>query len=208
MSRVLVVDDSEQIRKMLGKILTQAGHEVRSAANAQEAIDLCAPPSYFDLIISDVAMPGVNGHELARWMAVQCPHSRVVLMSAFDPGCEDCPYLDNCIRLSKPFVPKEVVNLVSDALAKDASPRRIAVLPKESAKAETDQAELVRLRQSCSDSLEAFIAAARTTERLLQQFNVPVSEAAVSRLSAQRIDEAEAYDKYMLASMRLKDFLL
>ena len=99
-TRVLVVDDEDQIRTMLGEILIRAGHDVHTASSAKAAIELCVPEVFFDLIISDVLMPGMDGHEFARWLAVQCPNSRVILMSAFDPGCDECPYLG---ELSAPF---------------------------------------------------------------------------------------------------------
>jgi len=91
MPRVLVVDDEEPIRNLLRKVLVRAGHEVHTASNAQAAIEICASPPCSDLVISDVVMPGIDGHELARRRAVKCPNSRFILMSAFDPGCEECP---------------------------------------------------------------------------------------------------------------------
>jgi DNA-binding NtrC family response regulator len=128
MPRVLVVDDEEQIRNMLKRILIQAGHEVHTASNAKAAIEI-AQPDPFDVLISDVIMPGMDGHDLARWFASTCPKSRVILMSAFDPGCQECPFLDNCHRLSKPFLPKDVIGLVSDVLAQPPRSRRIDGYP-------------------------------------------------------------------------------
>ena len=129
MPQVLVVDDEELVRKLLRKILVRAGHEVHTADSAQAAITRCAPPASFDVVISDVVMPGIDGHELARWFAVHCPKSRVILMSAMDPGCEFCPYFDGCHRLSKPFVPKEVVGLVAAVLAQPVRPRPMGGSP-------------------------------------------------------------------------------
>jgi DNA-binding NtrC family response regulator len=119
-----VVDDEEQIRNLLRRLLVVAGHEVHTASNAKSAAELCAPPACFDLVISDVVMPGIDGHELARQVAVRCPNSRVILMSAFDPGCDDCPYLDNCLRIAKPFALREVAELVRAVLAQPTRPRR------------------------------------------------------------------------------------
>ena len=123
--RVLVVDHEEQIRNMVRTILTRAGHDVRTASTAQAAIAMCPSPSFFDLVISAAVLPEIDGHELARWFAVKCPNSRFVLMSGSDPGCDECPYLDNCIRVSKPFVPRELVALVSAALAHPVKLRRM-----------------------------------------------------------------------------------
>ena len=118
MPRILVVDDEESIRKMLCKILERAGHDVRSAGNVETAIAMSKSAPFFDVVVSDVDMPGADGHELARWFAVSCPSSRVILMSGFDRGCDGCPYVDNCYRISKPFAPKEIVALVSSVLPK------------------------------------------------------------------------------------------
>ena len=123
MPRVLVVDDEEQVRNMLRIMLVRAGHEVHVASDAKTAIEICAPPACFDVVISDVVMPGIDGHGLARQVAVRCPQSRVILMSAFDPGCDDCPFLDNCVRISKPFALREVAELVNDVLARPIRPR-------------------------------------------------------------------------------------
>ena len=124
MPRVLVVDDEGQIRGLLRKILIQAGHEVHTAPNAQRAIEMCSPPVSFDIVLADVVMPGIDGHELARRLAIQCPNSRVILMSGFDPGCAECPYLDNCHRLPKPFGPRAVTELISEVLKQPARRRR------------------------------------------------------------------------------------
>lgn len=125
MPRVLIVDDEQQIRHLLRTTLVHAGHEVHTADNALAAIALCVPPPSFDVVISDVVMPGMDGHELARWFAVHFPNCRVILMSAFDAGCDECPYFDNCQRISKPFRPQEFATLVSDALARPPRPRRL-----------------------------------------------------------------------------------
>ena len=129
MPRVLVVDDEKQIRGLLSRILVQAGYEVHTAANAQAAIEMCAPPASFDVIVADVVMPGMDGHELARRVAIQSPNSRVILMSGFDPGCVECPYVDTCPRLPKPFGPKDITTLLSEVLAQPARPRRTAAEP-------------------------------------------------------------------------------
>jgi len=65
MALILVVDDSNTMRQMLSFTLTDAGHEVveaRDAAEAMEQLQL----SEFDLVISDINMPGMNGIDLVR----------------------------------------------------------------------------------------------------------------------------------------------
>ncbi len=61
----LVVDDVSDVREMLSVLLTHAGYQVSEAACAKDAIDL-AQDHHFDVIISDIGMPEMNGYELAE----------------------------------------------------------------------------------------------------------------------------------------------
>jgi CheY-like chemotaxis protein len=61
----LVVDDVSDVREMLSVILTHAGYEVSEASSAKDAIDL-ALDHRFDVVISDIGMPEMNGYELAE----------------------------------------------------------------------------------------------------------------------------------------------
>ena len=65
MSRVLVVDDEAGLRKVVRDALEQAGHEVETAADGEEALALSTERA-FDLIITDLAMPRRDGLELVR----------------------------------------------------------------------------------------------------------------------------------------------
>ena len=62
---VLVVDDVADVTEMLSVLLTHAGYDVATALRAREAIAL-ARESQFDLVISDIGMPEMNGYELAQ----------------------------------------------------------------------------------------------------------------------------------------------
>jgi DNA-binding NtrC family response regulator len=116
MPRILVVDDEKGIRSLLSIAFRRDGYEVRTAADAQEAMALCAAES-FDALLSDVRMPRVNGHDLVRWVAAYHPAIRCVLMSAFDDtDCQDCPFVSRCAVLPKPFDRKDAVSLVERML--------------------------------------------------------------------------------------------
>jgi CheY-like chemotaxis protein len=77
---VLVIDDERLIADTLAEILTDSGYEVLVAYNGRSAVDqvkeFCP-----DIVISDVVMPGVNGVEVAKRLARECPDTRVVLLS-------------------------------------------------------------------------------------------------------------------------------
>ncbi|MBI3513986.1 MAG: response regulator, partial [Proteobacteria bacterium] len=64
--RVLLVDDSAFFRNLLSPLLSVAGYDVTTAENAQDAMGLCEAGENFDMIVSDIEMPGMNGFEFAR----------------------------------------------------------------------------------------------------------------------------------------------
>ncbi len=63
--RVLVVDDAPDVTEMIGMLMSYAGYDVVTAFSATEAFD-AARSDRFDIIISDIGMPGMNGYELAE----------------------------------------------------------------------------------------------------------------------------------------------
>jgi CheY-like chemotaxis protein len=119
--RILIVDDEGAIRTLLSTAFEMAGYEVRTAPDGPEAMELCAAES-FDAILSDVRMPRMNGHDLARWVAARCPRTRLVLMSGFDMDCDECSLATRCQLLPKPFRPAAAVSLVRQALAAPPPP--------------------------------------------------------------------------------------
>jgi two-component system cell cycle response regulator CpdR len=71
----------------------------------------------FDLLLSDVMMPGMNGHELAQWVAMNHPKTQTALMTGYDATCQGCPFSPRCSMLAKPFLPKDVVSFVARVLS-------------------------------------------------------------------------------------------
>lgn len=123
MPRILVVDDEHAIRSLLAKVLARAGYEVHTAASGVHAIALCAASKCFDVVLSDVIMPAMNGHELVREILKRHPTIRCVLMTGFDDiDCQDCPFAARCHMLRKPFLPKDAVSLIARVLREPADP--------------------------------------------------------------------------------------
>jgi DNA-binding NtrC family response regulator len=200
MAKILIVDDEPQILELLSIVLTRAGHEVHTAGDPHKALDICSQPASFDLVLCDVAMPMMDGHEVTRWMAAHSPGCRVILMSAFDSGCEACPYPSGCEMVRKPFDPQEVVRRIAAAL--EQSPRRSA---------ESSQALYPQIR---SQLLRQLVEAREALERASDQLSrldllrsdeelgddvVPLQEQAKKLRSA-------ALKVYLLAAQRYKDF--
>lgn len=81
-TRILLVDDEESLRLTLAANLELEGFEVVEAASAEEALSMI-DAQRFDLVLSDVRMPGVGGIELLRTLQKSRPDLPVVLMTAF-----------------------------------------------------------------------------------------------------------------------------
>jgi two-component system, OmpR family, response regulator len=119
MARVLIVDDTEIIRKALELALTRMGHEIESASSALDALELMRtrPP---DLALVDVCMPVMDGVALLREMHValgtRCP--KVLFISAVPPE-QLHPATESHVAgfVKKPFLLEDLSRAVGSALA-------------------------------------------------------------------------------------------
>jgi DNA-binding NtrC family response regulator len=82
MASILIVDDEKNIRTHLVSYLRDRGHEIESAANATEALAALSRRR-FDVVLSDVRMPGVDGMTLLREVKESAPETAVILMTAY-----------------------------------------------------------------------------------------------------------------------------
>ena len=108
---ILLVDDDEGSRGLLRAVLTRAGAEVTTAASGDEALQAFkgARP---DLILTDIAMPRMDGYTLARRIREQLPQQKIVALSAFPAGrsgLADAPF---DTYLSKPIEPLHLIEAV------------------------------------------------------------------------------------------------
>ena len=118
MARILIVDDEEAIRSVVAITFADAGYEVRTAAHAAEAIAILASEPV-DVILSDVVMPAMSGHDLVQWASAHHPAVICILMTGSDEtNCDSCPFAAGCTRLHKPFKGEEAVAAVVEALRK------------------------------------------------------------------------------------------
>jgi len=80
--RVLVVEDEEGARKALGEMLTMLGYRVTTCSSAEEASRLPAEPR-FDLLLTDLILPGAHGGDLARSLIRRWPELAIIVMSGY-----------------------------------------------------------------------------------------------------------------------------
>jgi DNA-binding NtrC family response regulator len=115
-ARVLVVDDKENILKLFARILGDA-YEVTSAADGARAISLIGAQD-FDVIVTDLRMPGADGFEVLRAAKARAPETEVVMMTAYATVQDAVTAMKEGAYdyLQKPFDPDDAVLVVARAL--------------------------------------------------------------------------------------------
>ena len=107
--RILLVDDDDLVRASEAVTLRQAGFEVVQAEDADIAIGLLETEPPFDLLVTDYAMPGKTGLELANAVRVRFPTLPMLMVTGYGMAADAAPDLP---RLHKPFLPGELVERV------------------------------------------------------------------------------------------------
>ena len=80
--RILVIEDEESIRRFLSTGLTHLGHSARLAADGAEGLALFAKEP-FDVVLTDLGLPGMSGEDVARTIASQSPKTPVILLTGW-----------------------------------------------------------------------------------------------------------------------------
>lgn len=121
MSRILVVDDDDDIRDLLVMALAEKGHEVQGAENGRVAlarVDVLHP----NIIVLDLRMPVMDGRAFAcTYRAGPGPHARILVMTAARDASLAAAEVGAEAVLSKPFDLREVTDLI-ETLAGASSP--------------------------------------------------------------------------------------
>ena len=85
MAKILVLDDDQGMREFMEIMLTKEGYDVTSSGEPAKAIDLCRKTA-FDLVITDLKMPKINGIEFLKTIKDQRPETIVILITAYASG--------------------------------------------------------------------------------------------------------------------------
>jgi two-component system, cell cycle sensor histidine kinase and response regulator CckA len=119
--RVLLVEDEDMVRKVLLRMLSARGYEVKTATNVSEAEALFdVPGNDFELLITDVMIPQGSGHALARGLVERQPSLRVLFVSGYSGGSA-IEGIDpaNVRFLTKPFGSAELSQMISELMPAD-----------------------------------------------------------------------------------------
>ena len=116
--RILLTEDDEAVRAFVARALELDGHDVDTACDGIEALEhLDSNDGDYDLLVSDVKMPMMDGIALAHSAAERWPGMRILLMTGFADQRERADDLSKVIRdvVTKPFTLQEIREAVSDA---------------------------------------------------------------------------------------------
>jgi len=125
MKRILVVDDEEEIRSLVQRVLEGAGYQVSQAGNGREAMKLVGAGGC-DLVVLDMVMPEKEGAETVREIRRGHPSLPVLAISGVVNAAfylTTAKHLGATATLRKPFTPEELLGSVADLLAPGAAAR-------------------------------------------------------------------------------------
>ena len=122
MAKILIIDDNEQVRKVMASYLEHDNHEIALAADGKQGISRLQSQT-FDLVITDIIMPEQDGLEVLMWLKTQVNRPKVIAVSGGSPSL-DLNYLINMAQrlsadkvLQKPFDFMTLTTAVRELLA-------------------------------------------------------------------------------------------
>ena len=120
MPRVLIADDEEPMRKLVARAIAMDGHDTVTAQDGAEALEiLVREQGAFDLLLTDIQMPIMDGIALALSVARDFPRLTILLMTGFADQRERASNLNAIAHnvITKPFSVADIRIAVADALA-------------------------------------------------------------------------------------------
>lgn len=120
MARILVAEDDDNVRAFVSRALAHLGHEVIEAEDGGIASEvMIEEDGKFDLLLSDIKMPVMDGIGLALTVASSYPEVTIMLMTGFADQRERAHGLDALIYdvIPKPFSLQQLMDKVADAIA-------------------------------------------------------------------------------------------
>jgi two-component system, cell cycle response regulator CpdR len=119
MARILVAEDEGSVREFVARALRGRGHEVTAVEDGGSALEALEIEAY-DLLLTDIVMPGLDGIALALKAGKEYPGMPVLMMTGFAAERQRAHNLSDliCRVITKPFTLKEICVAVSEELEK------------------------------------------------------------------------------------------
>lgn len=120
MAKLLIVEDDESVRTLAARALERAGYNIDIAADGAQGLEsIRAANGNYDLIVSDIRMPEMDGIEMAKAAAAAFPELKIMLVTGYADQRERADELNGIILdvVQKPFTLAEIRDRVGRALA-------------------------------------------------------------------------------------------
>jgi CheY-like chemotaxis protein len=117
---VLVVDDDTDVRQVAAAILAEMGFQVIEADGGETAMAILQGPAKIDLLMTDLAMPGINGMELAHLARRLRPDLKVLYTSAYVRMDDDNPALRYGPLIEKPWMLTQLRAVIEKLMGPDS----------------------------------------------------------------------------------------
>jgi two-component system, cell cycle sensor histidine kinase and response regulator CckA len=115
--RILLVEDEDMVRAVAERALARQGYTVETACDGEEALGYFAEGRKYDLVLTDVVMPNMDGPTMARQVRAQNGKQKILFMSGYaEEQLRQSINLDNVHFLPKPFSVQQIAEAVRDAL--------------------------------------------------------------------------------------------
>jgi DNA-binding NtrC family response regulator len=136
--QVLVIDDDAVVGRSFDRVLTKKGYEVNTALTGEEGLERIEAKNY-DVVFTDIQMPGMNGMEVAEQIKTKCPWTPVVVITGY--GTQEHEARASVLGVSgfvhKPLTPEIIESITLKALkpreaeADAANEAEAAIAPEE-----------------------------------------------------------------------------
>ena len=118
-AKILVIDDEQIVHESCNRILTEEGYEVKSAFTGQEGFKKIEEEQ-FDLVITDLKMPGISGMEALKKIKQDNPNIGIIMVTGYSTAetAVEAMKLGAFDYLPKPFTPDELISVINKAVEK------------------------------------------------------------------------------------------
>jgi two-component system cell cycle sensor histidine kinase/response regulator CckA len=120
--RILLVEDEDMVRAVAERALARQGYEVTTAADGEEGLEKVREGGTFDLVVSDVVMPSMDGPAMARELRIIAPDLPVLFMSGYaEEQLRNEIDIENMHFIPKPFSVQQIADKVAEVLGASKS---------------------------------------------------------------------------------------
>lgn len=118
MAQILLADDDPSVREFVKRALVHQGHTVTSADDGSQALS-CLEHDAYDLLITDVVMPGIDGIELSERATERCPDMKILVITGYADQQQRAAVSKGGIDsiLIKPFTLQQICSAANEALS-------------------------------------------------------------------------------------------